>query len=544
MARCGFLNALLGLPGGLPELSSATRALRCALVVLAVGVAFACMALNSRTTDELAHFNTGVLYWEIGYPSLDPVHPILRAVYAIPAAIMGVYPEYSAFADLTTRPQQRAFLAARLLALTLFVGWAWLFTCLVDRWTGPHPATALLAVLLLEPTISAHGHLVTTDVLLLMPATLLLLVTRNWFEAPQVAAATGIGLLAGLCLLAKYSAVVWLAGYALGLVGLLAFQEVQRLRGHGPDCRAPWSHLLVMLGVGWLTLGLPYGYWGITHAWGETKFVSGQFQTLGKAFGPLPLLVPLRWAQGIDHLMLVYRVPYFLGAFWEERMSPWYFPLVLAMKPVESHLALLVVGLAALCRGWRRVDWRLVVLLLVPTIFFLGVASQSARMQLGVRHIFPVLVGLSTLAFVGLASTGARSRWWLVGCVLTGGVVLQGIARTPHQLASFNLLAGGPSGAWRWYNDSNQDWGQGVAAMERWLAGQEFVPEFFPVEGETTGWVALSTNMLTGLTPEQWRQTRWIREGETRSRFIEPCWHLYFIPEDRWVVAESLVPSP
>ena len=103
---------------------------------------------------------------------------------------------------------------------------------------------------------------------------------------------------------------------------------------------------------------------------------------------------------------------------------------------------------------------------------------------------------------------------------------------TPHQLAYFNSLAGGTADAWMWYSDSNQDWGQGQWHIERFQQREKITLHFDPIEGATTGLIAVSTNQLVGVSPKLHDSRRWLREGFQRERFVLPYWHIYRIPDD------------
>ena len=93
---------------------------------------------------------------------------------------------------------------------------------------------------------------------------------------------------------------------------------------------------------------------------------------------------------------------YLLG---EARTFGWwyYFPVALAVKTPLALLALLAVGIGVCWSTRRRVVY------LMPMAFSLGILlpAMAGNVNIGVRHVLPVYVGLAVIAGCALASV----RW-------------------------------------------------------------------------------------------------------------------------------------
>lgn len=156
----------------------------------------------------------------------------------------------------------------------------------------------------------------------------------------------------------------------------------------------------------------------------------------------------------------------------------WYFPFALAVKTPLLTLFFVLAGVwAALKPFRRRALW-----LLLPPAFFLAV-SLNTKVQIGYRHIMPVMPFLAVLAGAGLASA-ARAR--VGGWVLAGWFALTALSLSraePFYLAYFNELAGGPANGYKVLVDSNLDWGQDVKALGSYLKGQGNPPVIFSYFG-------------------------------------------------------------
>ena len=146
----------------------------------------------------------------------------------------------------------------------------------------------------------------------------------------------------------------------------------------------------------------------------------------------------------------------------------WYFPAAAALKTP------LLVLLAASAGAWITVKkfrkdylW----LLLPPAVFF--AVALTAKVQIGYRHVMPVMPFLAALAGLALARLAAldKRRAWLAA-VLAALIPVSALTAHPHYLAYFNQLSGGPANGYKYFVDSNLDWGQDVKTLAAYLKGR------------------------------------------------------------------------
>jgi len=185
-------------------------------------------------------------------------------------------------------------------------------------------------------------------------------------------------------------------------------------------------------------------------------------------------LLPESWLAGFlyTHGHNQSRASYFLG---EIRAvgTPAYFPVALLVKsPTGSVVAMLaaLVGGAWLLRHSRprALSTDLAILALgVPACVYLSLAL-SAKLNLGVRHVLPLLPFLFMLA-------GVVTARWMVGtkrqaavAVLLLAVAIETVVAWPNYLAFFNAPAGSERGGLWLLGDSNLDWGQDLPALADW----------------------------------------------------------------------------
>jgi hypothetical protein len=152
-----------------------------------------------------------------------------------------------------------------------------------------------------------------------------------------------------------------------------------------------------------------------------------------------------------------------------------FFPLAFLWKtPVPVLLALLLGG-GAITLRWMRAhatactDLRRI----APLVVFFAVYwafSLTSKLNIGHRHILPTYPVMFIL-LGGLAAPGVLTGWWRVAvpaCLLLGQSIAN-VRITPHYLAFFNSLAGGPANGWRLLVDSSLDWGQDLPLLKQWL---------------------------------------------------------------------------
>lgn len=156
----------------------------------------------------------------------------------------------------------------------------------------------------------------------------------------------------------------------------------------------------------------------------------------------------------------------------------WYFPAALAVKTPLLVLAGAAAGLWLVFKDFRR-DY--LWLVIPPAVFF--AVALTAKVQIGYRHIMPVMPFLAVLAGLALARLpwGQKGAW--LGALLLAGSAASAARAHPHYLAYFNEAAGGPANGYKLLVDSNLDWGQDVKSAADYLASRGNPPVIFAYFG-------------------------------------------------------------
>ena len=199
---------------------------------------------------------------------------------------------------------------------------------------------------------------------------------------------------------------------------------------------------------------------------------------------------------------------YFLGTVTEDA-SPWYFPVVFVLKETLPFLFLLLftscyglyrIGkslieekakyglMKTLCHSFQH---RVAQYLALFFILFYGYISIAGNLDIGLRHLFPIMPLFYMLIAKALFDFYKRSQdepgtkkilTVLLG-LITFAIVAIPIWSYPSYLSYFNAITGGHLNGYKYVTDSNYDWGQDLIHLKNFVtehndcvAGKSFLP--------------------------------------------------------------------
>jgi 4-amino-4-deoxy-L-arabinose transferase-like glycosyltransferase len=454
------------------------------------------------------------------------------------------------FAYLNAADYFELFTRARLvMPLFSIVGGLVVFAWSRRLYGGPAGVFSL-ALWVFCPNVLAHARLVTTD----LAATALgaLAMFAYWLELKEStwrrAVLAGVAL--GLAQLTKFSLIL-----LFGLWPLLWVLHLWELRSEGGLWRrmrvCTVRGVLILL-VCVLIIDLGYGFEDVGRPLGKHEFVSrlltrpalpqdrprpqigdpllnilrqariNRFR--GTFLDALPVPLPEHYLLGFDEQkMEAEGVPQNLlpGAraqagdedvgypvYLDGVVSPkswWYYYLfALAYKVPEGTWAIVVLSLLVTAASRRaRAPWFDEVVLLAVPLIHLFVISVFTNINLGLRYVLPIFPYLFISAgklvpwAVGIGDRLRRQvAAGVVGLGLAASIVAT-LAISPHYLAYFNRVSGGPAHGAEHLIDSNLDWGQDLVGLRRWLARNapgervglayfgQIDPKLFELRGDT-----------------------------------------------------------
>jgi 4-amino-4-deoxy-L-arabinose transferase-like glycosyltransferase len=471
------------------------------LVILALELMLS-IRREAQTWDEACHIFAGYSYWTHGDFGMNPEHPpLVKLVATLPLLPLSlkVPPHAKVFSkeeDFTAATQFvygndaeailfRSRMATAVFTLVLAIS---IFSATREMF-GSGAAFLALILFVLEPTILAHGALVTTD----MGMACLLFATiygfYRYIKRPARTRLALTGLAGGMTLAAKHSAIL-----IFPILLALAAWEVGRryVRKESADA-APgdpqnsWKYLLslgvALVAIGVISIAVLWASYGF-HSEPRAGFdgVSRVVEYASRLKHPTQAklisgfarwhLLPEAYLYGLADVGITaeFSRTYLLGTIYPH--GKWfYFPVAMAIKSTLALLLLLLlVPIMIVVRRVKR--WRELVFLAMPAAIYVIVAMTSG-MNIGIRHILPAYPFLIVLAGWAAWQLIQIRRYWAyaIGVLLLFNI-FSSLRSFPVYLAYSNELWGGPANTYKYLTDSNVDWGQQLKAVKKYLEGR------------------------------------------------------------------------
>jgi dolichyl-phosphate-mannose-protein mannosyltransferase len=442
-----------------------------AVLVLALAFLLQCLAFaraNSQAYDEGVTLAAGLRLLDTGYDDVNLEHPPLgKAIVALPVKLFAsprldvaawAARRESAFGlgrDLFYHsgvPHERLLWLGRAPVIVLSLALVGLIGLFAWRTWGPGAGLLALALAAFDPTLVAHGSLIGLDLPLALWVTAGFFCISEVFRSRRPVWLWLAGVFAGLAMATKHSGPLFVAAMGIALtVGALQMGNLAAWwnpRDQPASRRRALMHALVdmllVVAIAALVVRAALGRAGF-----EAYLIGIRAQLAH---------------QDVGH------PAFFLG---EISSTGWvtYFPVALLMKLPPVTLFLAIVSAFAFRKGasWSRA----LSVVLIPLLCLL-VSLLFARIDIGVRYALPlwplIIVAASRVATFPMPASRP------VQAILALAFLYHPVAAmriSPHDLAFFSDIVGGPARGRRYLSDSNLDWGQDMGSLGAWLASRE-----------------------------------------------------------------------
>ena len=446
---------------------------------------------ESLTWDEGDHIFAGYMSLKHHDFGLNPEHPpLVKMTAAVPLLGMNLREPplqnryfkteaYLSGGDFIFQNDFDAIIFRARMAASIFALMTALLAFLTARemfGTGAGFLTLLLIVF--EPTLLAHGALVTTDTGAACCLLASIYAFYRYVKSPSWGRVAVLGLSAGVFSITKHSAVL-----LPPMLILLAITELLRRRKVGDETRLRQAMRLagafVVAGViATAIIWSGYGFRYSARPAGEQ--MNPPLESTLKNLSPIEAkavtmmahakLLPESWLFGLADVRSVANVwpSYIFGKVYAHGMW-FYFPVVFVIKATLTTLIFLPLILFAIATRKLNGAREILFLSLPPALYF-GI-SMTSKLNIGVRHILLVFIFLLVLAG-GTAWKLIRSdrRWaWAIAILLLFHVVSSLHAFPTSYIAYANELWGGPTNIHKYLTDSTTDWGQQLKAVKRYI---------------------------------------------------------------------------
>ena len=473
------------------------------------------MSQKSATFDEVSHLPAGYAYLTERAIRYNPQHPpLIKEIAALPLLFLDLhYPEKPPDNEwifgrefLFGQDAQKILFWGRIPVVVLSTVTALLVMFWATKLWGKTGGVLALCLYALDPTITAHSQLVTTDVGVACFSVLYLSCLRNYLQKPDWKRLLFSGLALGLALGSKFSAVILIPATLL-LLWIATFHSASAENGaigsssRRIDSAKSWEN--------WRSVGryLP--------AFGVMMGLAAVF-LWAIYFFPRDPLFYWKGIQAVNRDRTATAHFYMMGML---KPGGWKFYLLIAwlVKTPIPFLLLFIFAVGAWLKGSRStlLDEAF---LIVPAVSYFVFYSLFAD-NLGIRYLipcFPFLIIFTARTVVKLSGAGRLQK--LLLALLLFWNVLEYAAIAPDHLSYFNQAAGGSDKGLEWLSDSNVDWGQGLIQLQRFIQDRGITdyayfyfgtadPEYYGIRGRritnfdfvirpTRGLVVLSAHII------------------------------------------------
>jgi hypothetical protein len=319
------------------------------------------------------------------------------------------------------------------------------------------------------PNLIAHGSVVTTDLGGVAFALLFLYLLVLTIKGTQghVILPWCCGAALGAALLSKFTNVIFLPLFATSYI-FLAGETLSLVRACTPKSI---KTVVIILATSWVTVCGVYQFDRvfIPHTLDDADWQHlGYGEVIQQIYRIIPL--PDSYLRGLSFAVAHDKRGHGGFLLGEYRNHGWwyYFPIAFLVKTPTLVLGALCLWLYCLFRHIRRISMEEAILIAPGVILF--ATSMSAGVNIGVRHIlfcYPVLYILLGSLAQRIRIEGKLARRLSLSALMI--LPAEVLSASPHYLAFFNRISGGPVSGPKYLSDSNIDWGQDLKGLANFL---------------------------------------------------------------------------
>jgi hypothetical protein len=369
----------------------------------------------------------------------------------------------------------RARMAASLLTLALAV----LVFLATREMFGTGAGLIALALISFDPTLLAHSALVTTDAAQACFMFWAIYAFYRYTNRPTIPRLITVGLVVGLALAAKHSAVLLFPMLLLLSVAELFLQRESSTAQ--PTAKYASRLALAFLVISLISVTVLWSWYGFRYAAREGGLQLNPAMTAQLHRVPSPFfanvlgvfarwhLLPESYIYGFAHVLFQSKAfhSFLLGTTYPHPVW-FYFPIAMLIKSTLTFLILLGIAVWATATGrFRR--HREILYMIIPASIYM-IFAMAGGMNIGVRHVLPIYIFLS-VAIAGAVWTLilADRRWSYVVVVLLIFQAVSVLKAFPAYVSYANEAFGGPANVHNYLSDSSSDWGQQLKSVKLYL---------------------------------------------------------------------------
>lgn len=450
---------------------------------------------NSATWDEADHTYAAYMQAKHGDFGINPQHPpLIKYLGALPLLNMHFtmppledrpyrLQEVDGGRDFVFNNDANAILfrvrmansvTTILLALLVFMAAREMF--------GTGAGLIALGLIAFDPTLLAHSALMTTDAGQACFMFWSVYAFYRYVQSPSRLRLLLVGLLVGLALASKHSAVLLFPTLFLLAAAEVTWPETPQHQKAATGLAKRALHFAgALIAIGILSVMVLWASYGFRYAArpdglqlnptmaAQLARIPSHAEAEMLALAAKLHLLPESYIYGFAHVLFQSKAftGYLLGTIYPHPVW-FYFPIAMLIKSTLAFLVLFGIAIWAIATGRLRAR-REVLYMAVPAAVYMAFA-MAGGMNIGVRHVLPIYVFLSVLIAAAAWKLIQGDRRWLYAVVALLLFQTISVVRTfPAYVSYANEAVGGPAHVHELLSDSSSDWGQQLKSVKRYL---------------------------------------------------------------------------
>ena len=325
-----------------------------------------------------------------------------------------------------------------------------------------------VVLFLIQPNIIANGRLATLDIgvaMLMFGSSMLL---YKYYHSRQKRWLIYTGVILGLALLSKYTAILLIPIILIQVLILFLINKEKRVRN-------TLLILLTLFIISSITICLFYFNSNYKLLLFNRPFNSSLINTVfnNVITSKIPILLPTNYLKGLDIVSSINSAGYstvFWGNFYKETVNIWYYYIVVMLVkiPIPILIFTIIGSICILVKHYRNKD--LFFFLVPPVIIFICFSFFTDR-QLGIRYILPIFpyIIIATAYGINVLNNYRYKFAKYVSYLFVLWIIFESFSVYPNYLTYFNQFVGGSKNGYKYFADSNLDWGQDLPSVKKWL---------------------------------------------------------------------------
>ncbi len=450
---------------------------------------------NSATWDEADHTYAAYMQAERGDFGINPQHPpLIKYLGALP--LLGMQLTMPPLDDRPYRLQEviggREFVfnndadailfRVRIANSAITILLALLVFLAAQEMFGNAAGLIALGLIAFDPTLLAHSALMTTDAGQACFMFWSIYAFYRYVKSRSLWRLVVVGLLVGLALASKHSAVLLFPMLFLLAIAEVVWADTARSDEVADGYQKRALHFAAALvAIVILSIGVLWASYGFRYAARPDGLQLNPSMTAQLARVPSHAeaavlaavaklhLLPESYIYGFAHVLFQSKAftSYLLGTIYPHPVW-FYFPIAMLIKSSLSFLILFGIMVWVVASG-RLQGRREVLYMAVPAAVYMAFA-MAGGMNIGVRHVLPIYIFLAVLIGGATAKLIEKDRRWLYAVVALLVFQAVSVLRTfPAYVSYANEAFGGPAHVHELLSDSSSDWGQQLKSVKRYL---------------------------------------------------------------------------